>query len=213
MICFIQELLYVLAKEQWDFRANITLLHQKGVVVVKRTKQAIVEGFNRLIARKDFNQITAQDIMREADVSKATFYRYFKDKYDVMNYNYKCVLDEALSTEGINNYRDLYKRLYDMGKDRLSAINRAFGSTGANSFERYIYEYSKDIVEKITRDARNGVGLNETEELQLDVFCYGISFMYKNWINNRYNISADEAADCLFEMMPATLRTYWFSEN
>ena len=37
--------------------------------------------------------ITVADIIAEADVSKATFYRYFHDKYDVMNSNYKELLD------------------------------------------------------------------------------------------------------------------------
>ena len=62
--------------------------------MVKRTKFAIVEAFNVLIEVKPFEDISVMDIVREADVSKATFYRYFKDKYDVMNSNYKELLDE-----------------------------------------------------------------------------------------------------------------------
>lgn len=178
--------------------------------MLNRTKRAIVNGFNVLIAKRDFDDITAKDIMHEAEVSKATFYRYFKDKYDVMNYNYKSILDEALSTDGIDNYRDLYLRLYNMGTEKLVGISRAFGSTGVNSFERYIYEYSRSVVERITRQNRDGEGLTDSENMQLDVFCYGISFMYKEWINGIYDISADEAANRLFEMMPPTLRDYWF---
>lgn len=181
--------------------------------MLDRTKRDIVNGLNALIARRDFNDITAKDIMAEAKVSKATFYRYFKDKYDVMNYNYKSILDEALNAEGIGNYRDLYLRLYNMGTDRLVNISRAFGSTGINSFERYIYEYSSSIVEKITRQNRKGKGLTDSEVMQLDVFCYGISFMYKKWVNGAYDISAEEAADRLFEMMPPTLRDYWFIDE
>lgn len=178
--------------------------------MLDRTRHAIVEAFNRLIAARDFDDITAKDIMAEAKVSKATFYRYFKDKYDVMNYNYKSILDEALSVEGIDNYRDLYLKLYNLGTEKLTGIRRAFGSTGVNSFERYIYEYSYSIVEEITRQNRDGEGLTDFEAMQLDVFCYGISFMYKEWVNGVYGISAEEAADRLFDMMPATLRDYWF---
>lgn len=185
----------------------------EGEKMLDRTKRAIVNGFNTLIAKRDFDEIAAKDIMLEAQVSKATFYRYFKDKYDVMNYNYKSILDEALSTDGIDNYRDLYLRLYNMGREKLVGINRSFGSTGVNSFERYIYEYSSSVVEEITRQNRGGKGLTESETMQLDVFCYGISYMYKEWINGAYDISAEEAADRLFEMMPPTLRGYWFVEE
>ena len=80
--------------------------------MVARTKMAIVEAFNALIADIDFEDITIQAIIEEAEVSKATFYRYFKDKYDVMNYNYKHILDDAVRLSTVQNYRDLFLRLY-----------------------------------------------------------------------------------------------------
>ena len=58
-----------------------------------RTMTAILDAFNRLIAEKDFQKISVEMIMNEAKVSRSTFYRYFKDKYEVMNANYKNVLD------------------------------------------------------------------------------------------------------------------------
>jgi AcrR family transcriptional regulator len=177
--------------------------------MVRRTKFAIVEAFNTLIERKPFEDISVVDIAREADVSKATFYRYFKDKYDVMNYNYKHMLDEAIDAPTITNYRDLYARLFSLGETKLRRISGALRSQGANSFESYIYAYSRSKVEEITRANRQGTGLSPAEDLQLDVFCYGISYMYKEWIKGHYDVTVDEAADKLFEMMPATLRAYW----
>lgn len=174
--------------------------------MVERTKLALVDGFNTLITRIPFEEITVQGICDEAQVSKATFYRYFKDKYDVMNYNYKQLLDESLNMESITNYRDLYYRLYSMGESRLRAIKGAFRSAGANSFEQYIYEYSRDAVIKLTEKYRGKAGITEVERMQLDVFCYGISYMYKRWISGEYDISPDAAADALYAMMPESLR-------
>ena len=61
--------------------------------MVNRTLNAIIDGFNRLISEVDFNKISVEMIMKEAGVSRSTFYRYFKDKYDVMNANFKNILD------------------------------------------------------------------------------------------------------------------------
>lgn len=66
--------------------------------------------------------------------------------------------------------------------------------------------------EDITKANRNGEGLTEQEDLQLDVFCYGISYMYKNWVLGRYPLSADQAADALFQMMPESVKYYWVTE-
>lgn len=177
--------------------------------MVTRTKIAIVEAFNALIAETSFEDITVQAIVETAEVSKATFYRYFKDKYDVMNYNYKQILDDAVRLSTVKGYRDLYLRLYQLGETKLRAIRGAFRSTGVNSFERYIYEYSRSVVEEVTWLCR-GERLTAEEDMQLDVFCYGISFMYKKWIVGQYDISPAAAANRLFEIMPPTLKDYWF---
>ena len=55
----------------------------------ERTRLTILHAFDRLVERVGFSKITVSMLVKEAGVSRATFYRYFKDKYDVMNYNYK----------------------------------------------------------------------------------------------------------------------------
>lgn len=176
-------------------------------MAISHTKQDIVDAFNRLIARAELGNITASMIAAEAGIGKATFYRYFKDKYDVMNYNYKQLLDSYLMQ--CSSYRDLYCQLYLAAQTQLQPLVRAFNSTGINSFENYIYSYSMAIVEEITRENRNGAGYTPEEQMQVDVFCYGISYMYKKWTLGKYSISAEKAADLLYEMMPETLKGYW----
>lgn len=174
----------------------------------QHTRQDIVDAFNRLILKIELERITVADIAREAGIGKATFYRYFKDKYDVMNDNYKQLLDGYLMQ--CSNYRDLYYMLYRGGQTQLKSISRAFHSTGVNSFENYIYSYSMSVAERITRENRGGQGFTPEEVLQVDVFCYGISYMYKKWTLGQYPISAEKAADLLYAMMPESLKYYWF---
>ena len=180
--------------------------------MLKRTQKAIVDAFNRLISQKRFDDITVVDIVSEADVSKATFYRYFHDKYDVMNSNYKELLDEFMNLDDCSSYRDLYYRLYQAGATKLRDIKGTFGSSGVNSFETFIFTYSRQAVVRITRENREDKGLTPQEEMQLDVFCYGICYMYRKWIEGKYSLSADEAADLLYQMMPKTLSGYWVTK-
>ena len=75
--------------------------------MVNRTLHAIIDGFNRLIADTDFNKISVDMIMQEAGVSRSTFYRYFRDKYEVMNANFKMALDHYIHPQrssGIRSY-------------------------------------------------------------------------------------------------------------
>ena len=178
--------------------------------MVNRTLHAITDAFNRLIIEIDFHKISVEMIMNEAGVSRSTFYRYFKDKYDVMNANYKNILDYYIRPERSKNYRDLCFHLFTYAQDHLPMFRRALDSTGFNSFSNFIYEYSYQTALKITRLNRNGSGFTPTEELQVDVFCNGICAVYKNMVCQRYQIDASSAADALYEMMPESLKHYWW---
>jgi len=52
---------------------------------VKRTRQLIQQAFMQLLAEKDFQNITVQDISDRAEVNRATFYAHFEDKYALLN--------------------------------------------------------------------------------------------------------------------------------
>jgi len=179
--------------------------------MVNRTFAAILQSFNRLILEHDFQKISVEMIMREAGVSRSTFYRYFKDKYDVMNANYKHLMDYYLSPERSRNYRELCQHLFTFAQDNMKIFKRALDSTGFNSFSNFIYEYSYKTALDITRQNRSGSGFTPAEELQVDIFCNGICAVFKNIVCQKYKLDAATAADALYEMMPESLKHYWLA--
>jgi AcrR family transcriptional regulator len=76
-----------------------------GAEMLTRTENAIIDAFNKLIEKIDFNKISVDMILTAANVSRSTFYRYFKDKYEVMNANYKHLLDYLVAPERSSGYR------------------------------------------------------------------------------------------------------------
>ena len=110
--------------------------------MLDRTYKVIINAFLHLVKEQDFNKISVGMIMEHANVSRSTFYRYFKDKYDVMNATYKNLLDYYVSPERSKNYRDLCYHLFKYGQEHLSIFKNALNSTGFNSFSNYIYTYS-----------------------------------------------------------------------
>lgn len=177
---------------------------------MNRTMTAILNAFNRLIVQHDFQKISVEMILEEASVSRSTFYRYFKDKYEVMNTNFKYLLDYYVAPERSSSYRDLCYHLFVYAQDHLKAFRRALETTGFNSFSNFIYEYSYQTALAITKSNRNGIGFTPAEELQVDVFCNGICAVYKNLVYQRYKIDPSAAADALYEMMPESLKHYWW---
>ncbi|MBQ2692911.1 MAG: TetR family transcriptional regulator [Clostridia bacterium] len=59
-----------------------------------QTKKHILASFNELLEKKDFDKITVEEVCARAEISKPTFYRYYRDKYDVMTYNFQLLFEE-----------------------------------------------------------------------------------------------------------------------
>lgn len=174
------------------------------------TEKNIISAFNRLISKNNFDKITVSMIISEANISRSTFYRYFKDKYDVMNANYKLIIDFYLSNYQCHNYRDMFYYLFDTIQTSWKSLSRLFESTGINSFGNFIATYSYDTALNITKINRSGNGFTQKEAAQAKVFCFAVSEAFKEWIVGEFKLSSSEIADLLFEIAPPTLKYYWW---
>ena len=54
----------------------------------KTTKEILAESFRELAENRPVDKITIQEIVDNCDYSPATFYRHFKDKYDMIAWDY-----------------------------------------------------------------------------------------------------------------------------
>ncbi len=52
---------------------------------IRRTRQMLQQAMQALLKEKDFLDINVQDIAEHADLNRATFYKHFTDKYDLLN--------------------------------------------------------------------------------------------------------------------------------
>ena len=52
---------------------------------VKRTRSLILRAFEDLLAEKNFESISVQDVTDKAQINRATFYAHFVDKYELLD--------------------------------------------------------------------------------------------------------------------------------
>lgn len=58
---------------------------KKRSEMYERADEAIQKAFFSLLEKKDFDKITASDIIRVSGVNRSTFYRHYVDKYDILD--------------------------------------------------------------------------------------------------------------------------------
>jgi AcrR family transcriptional regulator len=54
---------------------------------VRRTRGLILQSFESLLAEKNFETISVQDVTDKAQINRATFYAHFQDKYALLDYS------------------------------------------------------------------------------------------------------------------------------
>lgn len=61
----------------------------------KTSEVRIQQAFIKLLSEQNFQQLTVQDIITKAGIARGTFYRYYLDKFDLLNRYEDQLLTEA----------------------------------------------------------------------------------------------------------------------
>ncbi len=122
------------------------------------------------------NKLTVQNILDEAHVSRSTFYSFFSDKYDVINYYFKSYADSISNENQKIENNCAYQFLYD-NKDYF--IN-ALAVEGQNSFEDFFYNYYYENCSRIYLENMNKESLSDDDRISLEFYCMGSLHIAKN---------------------------------
>ncbi len=130
----------------------------------QKTRQAIFRAFSELLARKGFANITVQEIIDEANVSRSTFYAHFETKDDLLKVMctdiFNHVFSDDLEKEGNHDFshagHDFEKEithilyhLQDNGKNLKGLLSCESGNIFMKYFRNYLYEMFPAYIEKL----------------------------------------------------------------
>ncbi len=109
------------------------------------TKRVLAEALKTIMRKMPFPRITVEGICEQACVSRRNFYRYFPDKYELLNWLYYDDFCVALQEKHIQRSIDLIPHVCShLYKDRAFFLN-AFDVKGQNSFRDFckgrLYRY------------------------------------------------------------------------
>ncbi|MCQ2486321.1 MAG: TetR/AcrR family transcriptional regulator [Clostridia bacterium] len=169
-------------------------------------KGIILESFNSLVKTKSFDKITVKMISDEAGIGRATFYRHFKDKYDVMNYNFQLILERYFMSKNSETYEDLFREFLTIGLDKWSSLTKMFDTYGANSLHEYIFQASYKAAYFSLTNKVGEENITDEDRLRMSIFCHGIPFAYEEWIKGQYDLTPEEAAHAAMEIVPEKLK-------
>ena len=158
MFKIIQKIKYVILEVNMKYVDSTEM-----TIATKRTLKNLREALKDLLKIKAFENISIQELCDKAMISRGTFYNYFYDKYDLLNYDWSQLQLELdpeftnpdLKSDDYEKYMNLFlENLITYLSEELE-IYRKINNTNANSiFFINMHEY---IAEQILLKLREAI--------------------------------------------------------
>lgn len=133
----------------------------------RKTRKAIFDAFSKLLENKSYSNITVQEIIDEADISRSTFYSHFETKDELLRELcteiFEHVFSDNKSKESSHDFscsendlkEEITHMLYHL-KDNGRYISRILscesGEIFMNYFKEYLGKIFSDALKKIKTD-------------------------------------------------------------
>lgn len=174
------------------------------------TARTLTLALEQCMKTKSIDQIHTSDILKVSGVSRTTFYRRYRDKYDMVNRNYQYLLDETMNQiAGGKSYAEVVRAIYGALLTNPSFYKNALSSTQPDSLRQYIFRYSYDNHAGLLKKC--GIDMhNEINRMLLTGFISGVLTITVIWAERGMRETPDELLDCFYELMPDIFRKCFF---
>ena len=116
----------------------------------RKSRKAIIDAFNKLLTKKRYSEITVQEIIDEADVSRSTFYAHFETKDELLKALCTDIFEHVFSEEVMSeehhdfshhsSFRDKVTHILYHLKEKQQDIRGLFSGECGEVFLRYLKE-------------------------------------------------------------------------
>ncbi len=159
------------------------------------TKKIIMDAACRVFKRCPFEKVTVQRILDEAGVSRSSFYKYFKDKYDVVEQfcfqNIERVFDEVTSDPGVADYRLLNQKLNYIANEHSDMYRILYQKDPECTLERCL---EASIYQMALAGAMESTRQPVSEAMKASALCcaVGICRLIREWTLGNIKMDVEE---------------------
>ncbi|MBR1633494.1 MAG: TetR/AcrR family transcriptional regulator C-terminal domain-containing protein [Lachnospiraceae bacterium] len=177
----------------------------------KTTKDILADSFRELAEHKTIDKISVKEIVQNCEYSTATFYRHFKDKYDLIVWDYtqshRAIMDR-LQEDGYRWRRTLLDSAAYFEEHKEYLTNLLLHTNGYDSFVRNMTEIHYDSFRRWLLQSAGVDTLDVKTRMYMRLYCHGAIGLTSEWILGKYEASPEELAEIYEKSLPSPLRQY-----
>ena len=176
----------------------------------KSIEELLADSIKELMNKKPLQKITVRMIAENCQVTRQTFYRYFPDKYALVNWIFRTNIDNIVrnSSRELPWSHVLAQMLISMKEDQKFYVN-AMNYEGQNSFHQFITEYTRVAYEKELCNRLDPSLIDDKVRFSLQFNSYGAVGSIYNWIKGNMAEDPYLLAKNIAENMPQNMKIHF----
>lgn len=178
-------------------------------------KEILAESFRELAHKMPIDRITVRDITANCGYSQATFYRQYRDKYDLIAWSYtrdlEAILDQLKSDED-SWHRAIESAAKYFQQHKQYLRNLLTHTSGYDSFILHMTEIHSKSLQKTLERLADTDKVDEETRMYVQIYCYGTVLFSCDWILGKYDLDEKQLADVYERALPEILRS-WFRKK
>ena len=168
-------------------------------------KRNLYQAIDRLLQVQSIDQVSIDMILEESDVSRATFYRHFKDKYDLMHWFYGSYVKKAVFHPE-STWEEIILNTANFTFDNREYLRNAIKYEGQNSFPNFIQNFSRDFCISRYKSIYKVDELPTYILFAIEYHCAGAVQIFSSWLKSDMSIPPEELSKMFYQCVPATLK-------
>lgn len=183
---------------------NVTFMKKETTnVIAIRSKKWITDSLLKLMKEKDFEKITVKEIIKDADLTRQTFYRNFSSKEDVLKEYIEALYEECFREINELEDKNLFKILttyfyyWHKNKDFLMLVCKSkFNYNIEKFYAPYMLVLLEGIENYINTPVYTDAQINYIKEFILG----GLINLKMSWSINNYKETPEELAHIVISL-------------
>jgi AcrR family transcriptional regulator len=163
---------------------------------IRKTRQALFQALACLLQEKEFERITVSDIIREAHVTRKTFYNHYQDKIDMVQEYQALLSQEILALQAAHTALgyDYFVDLLTLLKRKGSLLRGLMSARGSPAVQEIL---KGTMAEYCRRQLAGGSETAVFQTYQSVMMANAIFGMVQYWLTAKPQLSPQEAAGIL----------------
>lgn len=178
----------------------------------RRSKNMIKKAFAKLLHEKDISKITVTDIIKEAEISRGTFYAHYPDVYGLFEQIENEEMTKLMTfihELGFESISDdptkLIKEVFYYINNDLEYYKLLFLSKNADRFLIRIKDFLTDQILSNEMIALYHASSTGEASIYISFFTAAVASVFIDWLKGNITVSIDELTDILSRIVTNAL--------